>query len=230
VSAWAPLVFAMSLVALPALFTLFPEMTDDPLWVRALIVGIWLPIVARTSRQALTHSEQVEELVGPALSRRQQQKILASRRLLLLLLTEQTGLPSHYKFRLYTFDPERQALMPAYAPAESDAESWQVGYGVTGQAWRRGEYVAARGDEVSDDTYGLTPQQRTRYHHLRIVAALPIRNDRDQVIAILTGSSSNDDGRLVNQDGWDRHQELAQIAGRILSDIARIDVPRAGFR
>ncbi|SRR6266496_57274 len=220
----------MSLVALPALFTLFPEMTDAPLWVRALIVGIWLPIVARTSRRALTQSEQVEELIGPALDRRQQQKILASRRLLLLLLTEKTRLPSHYKFRLYTFDPERQALMPAYAPEESDAESWQLGYGVTGQAWKRGEYVTARGDDVSNGTFGLTPQQQTRYHHLKIVAALPIRNDRDQMIAILTGSSPIDDGRLINQDGWDRHQELAQIAGRILMDIARIDVPRAGLR
>jgi hypothetical protein len=220
----------MSLVALPALFTLFPEMTETSLWVRALIVGAWLPIVARTSQRALMQTEQLEELVGPALDRRQQQTILASRRLLLLLLTERTGLPSHYKFRLYTFDAQRQALMPAYTPDESDAESWQVGYGVTGQAWRLGEYVAARGDEVSDGTYGLTAQQQTRYRHLRVVAALPVRNDRDQIIAILTGSSATDDGRLVSQDGRDRHQELAQIAGRILIDITRIDVPRAGFR
>jgi hypothetical protein len=229
-SGLAPLMFAVSLIAVPALFTLFPELTDTALWVRALIVGAWIPIVARTSHQALTQSEHVEELVGPALDRRQQQKILASRRLLLLLLNERTGLPAHYKFRLYTFDPDRQALMPAYAPEDSDAESWQVGYGVTGQAWKRGEYVIARDAEVSDDTYGLTPQQQHRYQHLKIVAALPIRNDRDQMIAILTGSSSTDDGRLRSQDGWDRHQELAQIAGRILMDIARMDVSRAGIR
>jgi hypothetical protein len=197
--------------------------------VRALITGIWLPIVAITSRQALEQSEQVEELVGPALDRREQQKILASRRLLLLLLTEKTGLPPHYKFRLYTLDAERQHLMPAYAPEESDAESWQVGYGVTGQAWKRGEYVTARGDQVSDGTFGLTPQQQNRYAHLNVVAALPIRSDREQMIAILTGSSSIDDGRLLSQDGWDRHQELAQITGRILIDIARFDPSRASW-
>jgi hypothetical protein len=181
----AALVFAISLVSVPALFELFPELGGAPLWVRALITGAWLPIVAITSRRAIEQSEQVDELVGPALDRREQQKTLASRRLLLLLLTEKTGLPSHYKFRLYTLDAERQQLMPAYAPQESDAETWQVGYGVTGQAWKRGEYVVARGEQVSDGTFGLTPQQQNRYNHLKVVAALPIRNDRDQMIAIL---------------------------------------------
>lgn len=211
---------AVSLVALPSLFGIFPEWTQLPLFVRALVVGIWIPIVWATASAALRQTEQIGDLVGPALERRAKQKALAARRLLLLLLAHDPRLLPNYKFRLYTFDALRGELIPVFAPEDSDAESWPVGTGVTGEAWRRGEYVIARGSAVWDTTSGLTAQQRARYEHLAVVASMPVRDDRQNLVAILTASSRLDDGRLASPDGYDRHSELAQICGRILVDIA----------
>lgn len=216
---WAALLFGISLVAVPALFDMFPEWTGISIWLRAAIVAGWIVVVAFTARSTLEQTERIEELVEPALTRREQQKVLAARRLLGLLLTRETGLPDHYTFRLYTFDLLRQELIPIYAPTTT-AASWAVGEGVTGEAWRRGAYLVARGSEVSDGTYRLSPEKQRRYAHLQVVAAVPVLDDRERKIAILTGSSATDDGHLVSPSGFDRHQELAQIAGRILTDIA----------
>jgi hypothetical protein len=51
---------------------------------------------------------------------------------------------------------------------------------------------------------------------------MPVRSARNEVMAILTGSSTTDDGRLTSPDGKDRHAELADVLARVLIDILQV--------
>lgn len=218
------LLLAISLVAVPTAFDLYPEWTTGtPLWARGVVTGAWIVVVYLTSRSALAQGERIDELLEPALERRGKQKQLAARRLIGLLLKRDHGLPSHYRFHLYLPDEVRHEMTPVY-PAEGDPPSWRYGCGVTGEAWRRKAYVVARGVATHDATFRLTPSQKKQYANLQVIAALPLWDDRQRPIGVLTCSSSNDDGRLVSADGFDRHQELAQICSRILIDV--VELPR----
>ncbi len=220
----ATTVFAISLVAVPGVFAVFPEWTEQIAFLgKGAVLGLWLVVVAVSARAALGQGERIDDLVGPALDRRGKQKQLAARRLLYLLLTHDHGLPTTYRFHLYTPDHVNQEMVPVFAP-EPRPPSWKFGQGVTGEAWRRKMYVVARGQATHDGTYDLTAEQQRKYADLGVAAALPILSDRGDAIAVLTGSSQLDDGHLVSADGFDRHQELGQIAGRILLDI--VELPR----
>jgi hypothetical protein len=214
--------FAVSLVAVPGIFSVFPEWAvSQPGWFKAAILGGWLVIVWISAEAALDQGERIDELVGPALERRGKQKQLAARTLLTLLLTGDHGLPNTYRFHLYTPDEVNEEMVPVFAP-QPRPPNWKYGVGVTGEAWRRKAYVIARGTETHDGTYNLTPELQAKYADVAVVAALPVRDDRGKPIAVLTGSSHIDDGHLASADGYDRHQELAQIAGRILQDIVEL--------
>jgi hypothetical protein len=110
---------------------------------------------------------------------------------------------------LYLRQPARRAHS-SVCTTRFGRESWPAGQGVTGEAWRRGEYVLARGEAAWDNTYGLTEAQQSRYRHLQVIAAMPVRDDSQHMLGVLTVSSRRDDGRLASPDGYDRHSELAQ--------------------
>jgi hypothetical protein len=223
----ATVLFAASLVALPGIFAVFPEWTTaiGP-WPKGALLGGWLVAVWLSARVALQQGEQLDELIGPALERRRKQKQLAARRLLTLLLSREHGLPAAYRFHLYTPDEVNQEMVPVFAP-DPRPPNWPFGTGVTGEAWRRKTYVIARGEDVHNGSYGLPAALQTKYADVNVVAALPVLDDGGRPIAVLTASSPVDDGHLASPDGFDRHQELAQIAGRILQDIAELR-PDAG--
>ena len=75
------------------------------------------------------------------------------------------------------------------------------------------------GEEVSDDTYGLTPAQQHRARNLAVVAAMPVTNAHDQVIAVLSGSSVDADSPLATAEGFDAHLLMAQQVARVLVDL-----------
>jgi len=86
--------------------------------------------------------------------------ILASETLGRLLAPDQGPLSGAW-FHLYLFDEQRELLLPAFEGQPSPSQGWKVGVGAVGEAWASGEYVLVRGEEVSDDTYGLTPASST---------------------------------------------------------------------
>lgn len=88
-----------------------------------------------------------------------------------------------------------------------------------GEAWDSGEYVLVRGPEVSDDTYGLTPAQQHRARDLAVVAAMPVTNAGGQVVAVLAGSSTDEDSPLASDEGFDAHLLTAQEVARVLVDL-----------
>lgn len=122
-------------------------------------------------------------------------------------------------FHLYLFDEQRELLLPAFEGRASPSQGWKPGAGAVGEAWLTGEYVLVRGEEVSDDTYGLTPAQQHRARNLAVVAAMPVTNAREQVIAVLSGSSTDPASTLATLDGFDAHLLAAQEVARVLVDL-----------
>lgn len=124
-------------------------------------------------------------------------------------------------FHLYLFDEQREVLLPAFEGRPSPSQAWKPGAGAVGEAWISGEYVLVRGDEVSDDTYGLTPAQQRRARNLAVVAAMPVANASDDVIAVVSGSSVDVASPLATAEGFDAHLLVAQEVARVLVDLLR---------
>ena len=144
--------------------------------------------------------------------------ILASETLARLLAPE-SGPLAGASFHLYLFDEQRELLLPAFEGRPSPSRGWKVGTGAVGEAWASAEYVLVRGPEVSDDTYGLTPDQQHRARNLALVAAMPVTNAGDEVIAVLAASSVDPDSALATPEGFDAHLLVAQEVARVLVDL-----------
>ena len=137
------------------------------------------------------------------------------------LLAPEDGPLAGASFHLYLFDEQRELLLPAFEGRPSPSRGWKIGTGAVGEAWASGEYVLARGPEVSDDTYGLTPAQQRRARDLAVVAAMPVTNASGEVIAVLAGSSVDAGSPLAAPEGFDAHLLVAQEVARVLVDLLR---------
>lgn len=135
------------------------------------------------------------------------------------LLAPERGPLADALFHLYLYDEQRELLLPAFEGRPSPSRGWKIGVGAVGEAWATGEYVLVQGSEVSDDTYGLTPSQQRRARDLAVVAAMPVTNASDDVIAVLAGSSVEVDSGLGSAGGFDAQLLLAQEVARVLVDL-----------
>lgn len=218
----AAIVCGLMLVLIPTLFTVVPELAEQlHVAVRGLVVLLWaslaLIVVVATTRQGVL----VDELADKRRARRGAQSELAARVLLQTLLRHH-GFPGHYQFRLFFYDEEQRKLVPAYDPNGAAASTgWKPGQGVTGMAYQTGNYQQARGTGLTEARWGLTPAQKQRYAAMAVVAAVPIKDDDDRLLAVLTGSSEKDDGQLVSSGGQNKHRALSEVAARVLLDVIR---------
>jgi hypothetical protein len=212
------------LVLVPTLFTVFPRWADWSLAPKLLVLVAWLFAAVVAVRASAMQSEQVHDLVGTVRRRRDEGREAAGRFILReLLRPEAARFPPDYEFRLFLPDETGTRLVPEYESAgQSPSDGWNVGQGATGTAWSSASYVRVRGPAVSDGTYGLTAEQQTRYRTLAVVAAAPVLNARVKPIAVLSVSSSRDDGFLFEGEGPLRHADLAEVVARVLIDIFAI--------
>jgi hypothetical protein len=181
----------------------------------------WIAGLLLLERGKARRDRQVAELVEGPLQRQALQRRVAAEMLIPAVL-QHTGFPDHYEFRLYLLDADSGMLLPSYEPDAQASAGWRIGQGVTGKVWETGEYEAAAGEGVSDSAYGLDADQQARYAHLQVVAAMPVRSARNELIAVLTASSDVDDGVLVSPDGKERHRVLADVIARVLIDVLQL--------
>lgn len=177
----------------------------------------------------LTLDEQREVSTGmaeaPEVAPVKVDEVVAATRLVLAsevlgrMLAPEAGPLAGAWFHLYLFDEQRELLLPAFEGQPSPSQGWKPGAGAVGEAWLSGEYVLVRGPEVSDDTYGLTADQQHRARNLAVVAAMPVTNAGDEVIAVLAGSSDDPDSGLGTAEGFDAHLLMAQEVARVLVDL-----------
>jgi hypothetical protein len=200
-----------------------------------VVVGVVLPRllnaeVGPATGFKLTLAEEREQSTGLAAdepARVQADQVVAATRVLLAsdvlgrLLAPDDGPLAGAWFHLYLFDEQRELLLPAFEGRASPSRGWKPGVGAVGEAWVTGEYVLVRGPEVSDDTYGLTPEQQHRARNLAMVAAMPVTNAAGDVIAVLAGSSTDSAAALGAAEGFDAHLLAAQQVARVLVDLLR---------
>jgi hypothetical protein len=151
------------------------------------------------------------------------------------LLRPQEGPLAGCLFRLYLYDADAELLVPVEVSGEpAAADSWPVGRGAVGTAYARGDYVLVEGDDTSDGTYGLTPEQQARYRGLQAVAAMPVTNARSgdgtadgdgtgdgDVIAVLSVASGDPANRIGTPEGFEAHLLVAELVARVLIDLLR---------
>lgn len=215
------LIAGLALVSVPTFFGTFPEATEWTLLGRVLVSVGWLLLAVLVVLSQIEQSRQVDELVGAPLAQRDEQRELAGLRALRAVLTDQSSPLARIDFRLFMYDQDQKLLLPVFEEVADNSEGWPVGSGATGRAYESGEYVPVTGAAISDGSYGLLPEQRQMYAALTVVAAMPVRNARGKTIAVLTGSSDEQDGPnlLVGDDGKAEHLVLAQICSRLIIDV-----------
>jgi hypothetical protein len=214
------------LLLVPTLFSLFPGWGADwALLPKLMVLAVWL---LAAIFGVLANVRQGEQLSG--LAERQRERELHGRSVALrkltraALLPEVTGLPAEYKVQVFLPNAERSKLLVAYDPERvGPEEGWQIDppQGVTGTAWKINSYVFAPGEQVSDATYGLTPEQQKRYRSLTAVAATPIQNARGQAIGVLTLFTAIENPH-IDDNFVILHIGAAEMVARVLIDVGDV--------
>ena len=136
------------------------------------------------------------------------------------LLRPEDGPLAGCDLHLYLYDADERRLLPVFEPDEGEpSEGWEPGKGATGVAYERGEFVVVTGTHTHDQTYGLSPEQQERYRTLAAVAAMPVLNASDEVIAVLSASTTDPNHRLDTPDGFDELLATAAAVSRVLIDL-----------
>jgi hypothetical protein len=220
------IVFALGVAAIPTIYALFaPELEDDPLWVRALVLVAWLLIAFITirlaTRREAEQEEQLDQLTRDREEEQQERLWRAFDGAFDVLLSRPRGVPESYEFTMYT-SPDGENLVPAWPqdPETEAVKTFASGNGATGEAWEREETILVDEDAVSDATHGLRPAQREFFRGYRAVVAEPVL-DRDGVItAVLTAISKPNDRFFETSAGKERIRDLAAVVGPLVGSLA----------
>jgi hypothetical protein len=218
----------ITLLLVPTLFSLFPSWgTDWTLPPKLIVLTAWL---LAAIFGVLSNVRQGEQLAGLAEGQRARElhgRSVALRKLTrAALLPEVTGLPPEYKAQVFLPNAERTKLVVAYDPERfGPEEGWQIDgdppQGVTGTAWKINSYVFASDEQVSDATYGLTPEQQERYQSFTAVAATPIQNARGVAIGVLTLFTTIENPN-IDDNFVIFHIGAAEIVARVLIDVGGV--------
>jgi hypothetical protein len=123
---------------------------------------------------------------------------------------------------LYLPDETGLMLVPAFEAdrtGRGGTDWWQVGQGLVGRAWRDGEGLTARGDEILHGLADLPAARRQRYAGLSVVAAVPVLNAASRAIAVLSASATDPASRLDAPEGVEALVTHADAIARLLVDL-----------
>jgi hypothetical protein len=123
---------------------------------------------------------------------------------------------------LYLPDETGLMLVPAFEADRTGRGStdwWQVGQGLVGRAWRDGEGLTARGEEILHGLADLPAARRQRYANLTVVAAVPVLNAVGRAIAVLSASATDPASRLDAPEGVEALVTHADAIARLLVDL-----------
>lgn len=129
--------------------------------------------------------------------------------------------------RLYLYDDESDRLVPVFVPGEDASfpkglrDTWEVGKGATGTAYKEGQFVYVTGDAIWNETYSVTTSQAERFRDLVVVAAMPVTNAAGDTIGVITAATDADDGDGLATEDEAFHALLARslLVARVLVDL-----------
>jgi hypothetical protein len=213
------------LLGVPAVFTIFPEMTRWSLVARIVVAFFWVAVVAGTLVLGAERDAQVGGIIATTGRQREQLRRQATDDILSALTGERpTGMPGNYRFTVYLFDPEANVLLPIFpepSTGPDDIRAFPPGKGATGMAYTQMKLFLVTGEAVYDDTWGLTVEQQQRWADYRTVVATPIWSEGDQPKGVLSAISREEDGFFDDPTAQARLREIADVIGVVLVDVSR---------
>jgi hypothetical protein len=140
------------------------------------------------------------------------------------LLTNLDGKLHDCEARVFLYDADVGKLLPLWRPESASGEplGWEPGQGVTGVAYKEKRYEFAKWPRTQDPEYRLTAEMKARYADLKVVAALPLHNQRDEVIGTLSLASTSIASRMVMDEGYQQHLALAEQVAVILVELMHV--------
>lgn len=217
----------MVLVGLPTAFGIFPEMSRWPFAVRVAVAAAWIGVAVTTVVLGTRREERLDQLLTATARQRRQLRDLATEEILSALLRRGTRtIPRRYLLVVYLYDPELDELYPVFPDPRRGADDERVfkpGAGAAGFAFANRKLIVVTGDAVSDETYGLTPAQQSRFTEFRAVVATPVSPDGEQPVGVLSAISRTDDGYFADAPGQANLRELADIVGVVLVDVSGVE-------
>ena len=217
------------LLLFPALFDLFPSLTELRPGTRLVGLVFWILLAALVTYQATRQSENVSQLVDAQSDQLRQERESLGLRALTLLLTYPAGVLRPFEARLYVWNDDLRKLEPSakahqMSSLEPSGQVWEAGQGAVGAAWTRREAVVCRGDDCSNDRFHLPPELQEKYREYRLVSAMPVLNSADRPIAVLT-CSSKDAGHETsfapNSPEDSAQAEVTSHIARVMVDLLR---------
>lgn len=222
------LVAGVALLAVPTVFTVVPGWTRwNGRW-RAVILAVWLMIAVAIVFAETVRGEAIQDLAADRAALLKYLRLTGMSDVLAALLRPGTrDIPDGYEFTLYLFVEGRRELWPYYPKLnprrDPDPRVFGAGKGATGSAWQDKEVVVVRGDDVSNEAYGLSPAQQEFYKGYRSVASAVVWEENTRPIGVVTALSKADDGYFEREGGRDSLKMLAQALGVVLDRIPERD-------
>jgi hypothetical protein len=220
------IVLGLAVVGVPTVYSVFAEeLQDRALWVRVVVGSAWLAVAAVAAWFATGLDLLLEGwLRRQAVEQRERIAFGSVQTLERLLSPGIFGIPRYYEFTAYTYQPEADLLVPSWPPdpEHDEIKTFAAGNGATGRAWSEDQFKLVVDDDVSNDRYGLTPEQQTFFADKRAVAATPVYGLDGTALGALTAISDVNDGYFESDENRDTFRDLAALVGAVLGSVADI--------
>jgi hypothetical protein len=225
------LIGVVALAVVPTGFQLMGYETARWDWtIRLGVLVAWLLAAVLAAAQAQRRDDNIDRLValvdgdpgGPEVPSEAggsayYQTVVGVELLEDLLERRWPGIRNDHELTVFIWDPERNMLVPEYPRAleEPESKAFASGQGATGNAWESGQFSLVQGDDVSNDTYGLSLRQRRLFRNYRTVAAQPIVVNEVQ-IGVVGAISRTQDAYWADPRAREALRVLSTAIGLIL--------------
>jgi hypothetical protein len=212
----------------PAAFPVFGSWAHWSLGWRIFVIVSWTVAAIVVGLAAFYRDAATAQALDELKTRRQfRSSSVGAGTLIQALLSSSAPVLRGDTLDFYLPTPDRLALeLVASSRAITRVVYWPVGKGVTGQTFLDKQWLIARRPNIVDGTYGLAPEDQTRYAatDLAVIAAMPILNAVGRQIGVLTLSSTDDSEYFA--DPLVPRRDLLRLTvplARVLVEILRAD-------
>lgn len=216
---------AMVLVLVPTLYTIRPGKSwFEWAWLQAISIAAFVFAALVAQYAGARQFARIVDLIRPIEETGEKDRTSAGTAMLEGLLDTPGPTFREFQFRVYMMDIKTGTLNAIWSPkgSEGGKYGWKPGEGVVGHAYLHENIRIAFNEECWDSTYNVPQARAPRYEALKSVAAVPCKNARKQVVAVLAASSTVDNSLLRQLQPQSELLDLAAAVSRVLIDVLRV--------
>lgn len=217
-------VAAFGALAIPTGATVFAsDLEDWPGSAKWLTLALWALCAGFLVGDTLRRDRKIDQATTALVQKRERRRNEAVDMALRRIFVGELELPRKWDWTVYLYDSEKDLLVPAWPiPDPADVSLFEVkvfgpGQGATGQAFKNRQVIVRWGDEVHDDTHGLTDAQQSHFASRNAVVAAPIYADDDHtVIGALAAIADDADDYFDRPKNRLQLEATATVVGTLL--------------